>query len=237
MPIKFECPCGKHLLAPESKIGKAATCPRCGERVVVPDPSSGAPTQPLGLDFVDEEPTLIPPLPPAPPPPRAPARAAHPPAPLPPSSVPPPLSPAGGSTKPCPFCGEAIQAVAKKCKHCGEFLDGRRPPSKAQRRSAGRGAAVGRASGKATSSLTMSLLGLVLYGAGFAVCALPSWGASIVLGIVAVVSGMQASSEAKAVGMSVPGSATTGVILGIVDIALPPVTFVIVVLLIAGASR
>ncbi len=26
-------------------------------------------------------------------------------------------------TKPCPFCGEQIMETAKKCKHCGEFLD------------------------------------------------------------------------------------------------------------------
>lgn len=122
MPVKFECPCGKHLVAPESKIGKASKCPRCGERVVVPDPSSGAPTQPLGLDFADEEPepaTACAALPSPALPPPLPASS--------PASFPPPLPPTGGQTRSCPFCGEAIQAVAKKCKHCGEFLDGRPP--------------------------------------------------------------------------------------------------------------
>jgi TM2 domain-containing membrane protein YozV len=33
------------------------------------------------------------------------------------------------ATKQCPYCAETIHRDAKKCKHCGEFLDGHRPKS------------------------------------------------------------------------------------------------------------
>jgi hypothetical protein len=39
-----------------------------------------------------------------------------------PSSLPPQKE-----SRDCPFCGEKILAIARKCKHCGEFLDGTRP--------------------------------------------------------------------------------------------------------------
>lgn len=38
----------------------------------------------------------------------------------------------------CPFCAERIATAAKKCKHCGEFLDGRTAPARKGSGSAGR---------------------------------------------------------------------------------------------------
>ncbi|MBI4612910.1 MAG: hypothetical protein HY720_04805 [Planctomycetes bacterium] len=54
MPVKFACPCGKHLVAPESKIGQSTRCPRCGEVVVVP----GGPVPTLALVPPQAEPTI-----------------------------------------------------------------------------------------------------------------------------------------------------------------------------------
>ncbi len=39
-----------------------------------------------------------------------------------------PVGAGADATKRCPFCGEVILAMAKKCKHCGEFLDRAAPP-------------------------------------------------------------------------------------------------------------
>ncbi len=52
--------------------------------------------------------------------------------PMPPlAATPPPLTPSFvaarvsfNDSQACPYCGETILTVAKKCKHCGEFLDG-----------------------------------------------------------------------------------------------------------------
>jgi len=58
----------------------------------------------------------------------------------PPAHTPPPEPAAAPQpeTRDCPFCGEEILAKARKCKHCGEFLDGssRTAPSTPQKKSA-----------------------------------------------------------------------------------------------------
>jgi len=40
----------------------------------------------------------------------------------------------GIKMKKCPFCAEDIQDDAIKCKHCGEFLDGRTSPQLAEKK-------------------------------------------------------------------------------------------------------
>ncbi len=96
MPIRVECPsCGKGVKAPSKYAGKVAKCPGCGGQISIP--------------------CIAPPAPPKPPA-----------VPLPRAVVPPAVAlttevlPAA---VPCPFCAEPILPQAKKCKHCGEFMN------------------------------------------------------------------------------------------------------------------
>ena len=61
------------------------------------------------------------------------------------------VSTAAEATKRCPYCGEVILAVARKCKHCGEFLD-REPPAALVGGGAGTPAAAGGGAASATSA-------------------------------------------------------------------------------------
>ena len=74
-------------------------------------------------------------------------------------------------------------------------------------------------SGKATTSLVTGIIGIFCCG--------------IVLGIVAIVTGKQATSEAAAAGLPQPGNAKAGIILGWIGIALNVLMVIFYVLVFA----
>jgi hypothetical protein len=110
---------------------------------------------------------------------------------------------AGAETKTCPHCGETVLKVAKKCKHCRSFLlavsrgaQGRlkSPIIEKMRR---------RGSGEGRTALIFGLIGLVPF------CTAPVFAA------LAIIYGLGArKNEAER------GTATAGIILGIVDVLL-----------------
>jgi membrane protein YdbS with pleckstrin-like domain len=130
MDYQITCICGHSFLISDPQIEQPVACPACQRRlnpvVVAPKATAGAA---------------------APPPPAAPGAATASPAAAAPSAVP---ANAAEATKRCPFCGEVILAVARKCKHCGEFLDRAAPDGAATLTGAASTAAP--ASGQASAS-------------------------------------------------------------------------------------
>jgi hypothetical protein len=127
MSIPVRCTCGYSADVPDSFAGKRGKCKRCGEFIRIPA------LRPESRDIVvdTEEPAAYgaasrtPDLPAVV---AVPAPASYP-SPAPRAPAPVPTRPnddiAGKGPVPvlCPFCAEPIQARAKKCKHCGEYLD------------------------------------------------------------------------------------------------------------------
>ncbi len=103
--LELNCPhCQQPLEAPEEMLGETVECPSCQGSFQLPNPTPAPPPQR-----------------PKPMPPHPKKKATQQQRPAPPrSSL---QSNTTTPTRPCPYCGEHVLRSAKKCKHCGEFLD------------------------------------------------------------------------------------------------------------------
>ena len=108
MPITVTCPCGKQYQVANEHAGKSFTCKACKTTGTVPVGTEQRTTpneRHSGSSSLHSPSTNDHS--------REKARA--------------PASAPGPDTKPCPCCAETIKAGAKKCRFCGEILDG--PPA------------------------------------------------------------------------------------------------------------
>jgi|GEM_PF-2198173 len=99
--IRFNCPSCMHSLdAPQEIAGQLIDCPACKNTIEIPFVGSKKATLIKSSNSPQEE-TV--------------------------QQINNSLSPFNKKeepdTKNCPYCGESILYIAKKCKHCGEFLD------------------------------------------------------------------------------------------------------------------
>jgi predicted RNA-binding Zn-ribbon protein involved in translation (DUF1610 family) len=99
MPVPVVCPsCATKLRAPDSAADHKTKCPKCGESVNI----GGVTPEPPPVAKVYTPPVA----------------AVY----TPPSGQGVEVAPEP-EKKACPFCGETVLAVARKCKHCGETID------------------------------------------------------------------------------------------------------------------
>ncbi|HVT82166.1 MAG TPA: PH domain-containing protein [Phycisphaerae bacterium] len=93
MDYELKCICGHRFILADDALKRPVHCPACGQRLT-PVVQNLSAVPPSVTATPASTPVLE----------ALPAGEAEP-------------------TKRCPFCGEVILAIAKKCKHCGEFLD------------------------------------------------------------------------------------------------------------------
>src|SRR5262245_3363674 len=105
MPIAISCPdCGTTGNVPDTYAGQTVRCPKCRGKIRVEQGSTSGPASKLFSDDADQA--------------AQPASAT--------------IEKTVEDQLRCPFCNELILTLAKKCKHCGEWLDGSQNREKPQ---------------------------------------------------------------------------------------------------------
>ena len=98
--IKFSCSqCGRNYEVEEKYSGKSVRCKKCNNKITIPNIDQ-INNLTKGYELADEDFVTQS---------QSDNSESH--------------IELDNDTKPCPFCGEEILEIAKKCKHCGEYLE------------------------------------------------------------------------------------------------------------------